>query len=928
MAMSMASCDLYQKFVDFLTPEVPITINKLAAGERARGFAPQQGMGKLWRMVNQEVSLLAEIGTPKFEEPVDVDIVITTTIDWIKPVMCCVGTAVFWIAGYKVMAFNIAVSGATNAIYTYMFPPRHLLSLRLEERTLEQSIRHARFALGEKGTDEATASVCITNRLLANAPSDLVNSTFQSRQYHTSAGTIVAAAYLLGALRMTRSTWDKISDAQNKNDKRDIGADPDDMHTAEPDRQNTAPTGPIRDGVKYMVKKPDETRDEEDKVVYTTIPRTADMSAITPPLQESMNNEISALYRHARPVPPKTDEAKERLAKAGELIEEFLLSNMDALEEDVPHLPRSWSEAEKERAFVGDPEQLAKYGHKQTGMVKRYEVGIKDNKPSRGIGYKDKQSTAFAAAAIHPLEQIVHKRMKKFHFKYLSNEARIEEMGRWLHAGVQAGGGTNCYYSDYSQFDNSITLQDKVWETKLTHTILSRCMHMLGFATEAEAECLKFGGAFEMERGRLKVVWDMKYLIVYIDGEEVWRFSGERGTSIHNLLQNIRDFLAEVIRARGLVYARAVLFDTKYDKVCAMKGDGDDRTARYPPDFYKNAEDMAERYKDLGRLLEPVRTRATETEVVSWWFFLTEKDKEYREGTCIGMPKPDKFFKNSQKQTAAVASVHIDRGDIIWCAELHALAATSLLTIAEDSWMCPLTAHWCAAWARFHVFEAGENTSTMVDKGMQRAFELGLMTPVEKTLAAMMARVMDKISNPPFSAKVLARKTAQALTHEKPVAYFDKLAEQLEVTADLLSGWTPGWGDFASPKQVLESVHFGVAIEPLGIVRIGQASDVGRRTSLDDVASVPPGLTTMSGKQAEFSPGKGKSVAPKGTPVEPTAGGASARTDSAKGVARQSKKTAKGRGRGNGARLGLAAQGDGARGCGGAPNSTPPPESV
>lgn len=244
--------------------------------------------------------------------------------------------------------------------------------------------------------------------------------------------------------------------------------------------------------------------------------------------------------------------------------------------------------------------------------------------------------------------------------------------------------------------------------------------------------------------------------------------------------------------------------------------------------------------------------------------------------------------------------------------------------------MCPFTAHWCAAWARFHVSEAGGDAETVVDKGMKRAFELGLMTPVEKTLESMTTRVMDKISNPPFSSKLLARKTAQALTHEKPVAYFDKLAEQLEVTADLLSGWTPGWGDFTTPKQVLEAVHFGVIIEPLGIVRTGQASDVGRRTSLDEVVGVPPGLTTESGKQAQSSASSSgsKIVCPKGTSVEPTADGASARTNSASNVAQQSRKTAKGRGRGNGARLGLAAQGDGARGCGGAPNSTPPQESV
>jgi hypothetical protein len=293
------------------------------------------------------------------------------------------------------------------------------------------------------------------------------------------------------------------------------------------------------------------------------------------------------------------------------------------------------------------------------------------------------------------------------------------------------------------------------------------------------------------------------------------------------------------------------------------------------------------------------------------------------------MPKPDKFFKNSQKQSASIASAYIDRGDIMWCPELHAMAATSLLTLAEDCWACPLVAHWCAAWARFHISEAGGETSTVVDRGMQRAFDLGLLTPIETTLARMLARVMDKISNPPFSSKVLARKTAHALTHESPVAYFDKLAEQLEVTADLLSGWTPGWGDFSSPKQVLAAVHFGLIEKHVGIVRTGQASDVGRRTNLEEVAGVPPGLTTTSGKQAESSTGsRKKSGGPKGTSVEPAADGASARTDSADVAAQQPSKASKGRGRGNGARLGLAARGDGARGCGGAPNSTPPQESV
>ncbi len=894
----------FARWTEFLWPSETVTINEYAQGLCERGWAPQVGMEKLWRVISPEICWLAQVKQPEFKKGVTVQVIVPKRESYYDVVVLVAASAgAFWM-GWVALGKHLAGSATLSALKKYFVPKTGVLTMTMEEQTLSQALRHARFALSEKPNGDAVASISVTTRLLANAAND-VGEGSNARDWHVAAGTIAAAAYCLGTLRVPRRQAgdfvpiDPPGEAQGGAEPpvehpgascvaatqvQDIGADPDDMCDAEPDRQAEVQPGPIRQGVVYVVKEAREDlcvpgTDTVQTVRCTTIPRTADLSAVTPSLDLSKHNEVTALFRHARPVPQRTDEAKKWLEKAGLLIEQFVLARAKETDFDTPVLPKGWSPAEKEAAYTEDPEKLQRTAHKQDGMVKSYEVGIPEGKPARGIGYKDKKSTAFAAASIAPLEAVVLQHMKKFHFKHTSNKDRVDVMGAWLHQGIRAGAAkTEAYFSDYGQFDNSITLEDKQWETNLSVLLAQQQLGMGGFVTEEEFKSLQFGGPFEREFGAKRIVWDMKWVTVFIDDEVVWRFSGERGTSTHNLLQNIRDFMAEVIRCYGVLYARAVLMTDKYDDVCAMKGDGDDRTARYPKGMYQDAEEMAARYLDLGRILEPVKTGLSSTEVVSWWFMVKDQQqRHYEPGACVGFPKPDKFFKKSQKQSASFVSGFIVDGKINWCDELHSLAATSLLALAEDSRNCPFVALWCLAWARFHAGECMEDACTITDKELDRRVMFGELDAVETSLQAQVERVATELQSVEHDEEELVKKTVKALYYGiklTPEAYNKKLA-MMRILTSTLACFEPTWAHFSTPALVLDDLPLMEFADVLGIVRTGTASDVARPTVLRALPRDLPGLRNVQGEECEVPNRKKGRAGPKGTPPKPNGGAAS-----------------------------------------------------
>jgi len=716
------------------------------------------------------------------------------------------------------------------------------VKLAFDDALLTEVQTQCDYAEQEKTADGAVTSLSVITRMFNPIKMRYPDASPEDVRYLRAAAAMCAYGYLNGTLRHTRG--------KSEGEVLDTPP-PDDVTQAEPSRDtdfNLAKPTELKAGITYKWKRDEVQRFQENDMFGLggdeTAPRTTDLNGVTAPLRQSPANEISALCRHARDIPDtRTDDGKERLRVVGGLIKDHFLAHTDLYHSEYPAYPKSWSDKTKE--YQANQRRDVLQSGRQEGHNKPLEIGIPVDKHARGIAHTGPRIAAAAAEAICPAETIWKKLFVGVHIKGLDDDSRIEDIGEWLKMGAKQR--VSMFSNDYSKFDSTITLEDKLWECDLSTSVMRAVLApMIG---DAEVDALNFGGAFEKQVGQHYIVWDMNFLTVRIPTGEVWRFSGERGTSFHNFLQSLRVFLAEVLRLRGVKGVVDFLNGRNWENI-AFRGEGDDSLWRVPAAWYHTADELTKAVAAYGKIIEPVKSKWCACEFCSWHFFCIGDEQQ-----IVGFPKLKRFFAASQKQCSKGFNFTDDH-HLVMDDCYHKLCASSLLSLADALHQGLGVRQWCLAWARHHIARL-EDQRVTVDEGWQRLIALGLVPEPEVTYDKFYNRVAEKIANFPVTDAVVEA-VARALVWTEPNVdqkTWSALLEQVRMFEDGLCGWEPTEEDLSSPGLVHAKFFDCVPIikTHLGVVRIGQSSDVPRRTDRRGETSVPPGLTHPDGTPAEFS---------------------------------------------------------------------------
>jgi hypothetical protein len=748
------------------------------------------------------------------------------------------------------------------------------------EPLLNKLLMQCYYVLQEKAGD-TPSSLSVMTRMLQHVDPEVYNMSEQ--RYIQNATVIAAVGYFNGTLdivRRSKAVRAKfVEDDGEEEESAELAlgvpsiAPPTDPQEGLPNRECTATMKPVKNSIVIVVKERTDRNhipldDALVPVAYETMRRTAVLSEPTAPYADSRHNEECSVSRHAQEIEKtkgvkKSERGRQLLDLVGQLLVQHFVNNAKELYGgDIAKYPRSWSQGLA--AFMRNTDRKVPIGH-QNGALKLHEINIPDSKLPRGLAHGGQANAAASAEYIDPAECIWKKLFVGRHIKGQNDRTRIGMMCNFLR---ESGVESKIYSNDYGAFDSTIDLEDKLWETQLVHSVVRVLVTPL--IGQKEADALDFGGPLEYRSDVATVHWDMKHITVMIGTEDVWRFSGERGTSFFNWLQNYRVFLSVVLNHSGIETVQRLLHGNSPH--IGFVGEGDDSVWRMPGRWGYKEDTLAKFVGDnFGKVLEPVMSKPNRCEFCSWHFFVENS-------VDIGFPKPRKFFEKSQL-VASKDYVFVDGK----CANPdfhHHLCAGSLLALAEAAHQAPFLRRWLMSWAEYHISECSDD-KLVLDDWLSNLVALELIDEPEDTLSAQKARVQELIEQHPMSRELCSSfATALAWGTYLSQEEWNKTLACIERLDDDFSSFVGSESAIACPRSILEVFDFGPVAKFLGIPQ-GDASDVLPPPGTASEATVAPavvirqdGSSAHCPKKTQAKKGKGTAKAP-GSQVVSESGGAS-----------------------------------------------------
>jgi len=395
---------------------------------------------------------------------------------------------------------------------------------------------------------------------------------------------------------------------------------------------------------------------------------------------------------------------------------------------------------------------------------------------------------------------------------------------------------------DFRAFDSTKTRKDKRWERKLMLKVV--CMFADSWHKLVGPEIL----AQLCEEERL--FWKLRYITILMEYCDYILFSGERNTSVGNVLTVLRHFLAEIVRVYGVEEAKAFLNGTS--KIKSI-GDGDDLLGKILAGMYRAIEnatleematEMVKHYAKYGKSLEVTITKPEHgCEVLS------------RFHVCNGLyelhfPKPRRLFQRLELYLASDLNFVVltdGKRHVVRDRLFHERCATSLLSgLANCVQMKPI-AYYMLAGVKYHLSKLSPNATVNIEQRLRLRAQEGLVDigfRVDATLADILEKLETQVHAFEFTK-----------WHWIALVKMTNFGKQLDAKAfaDQLKAWQ-GFTDriaaieihdedFQHPELVVNRIDFPTVVKRV----LGVAEKLGK-----DHASDVRALSTRDQQIAAF----------------------------------------------------------------------------
>jgi ADP-ribose pyrophosphatase YjhB (NUDIX family) len=602
------------------------------------------------------------------------------------------------------------------------------------------------------------------------------------------------------------------------------------------------------------------------------------------PMAQNRWNELCGVTRHLQAVPEwdSIDPAyMKRLDDAGDLIAEHLLEGLKGRMHEIndrTRTPITWGADFRERMeneATSTPRPfLGGHNKPLEAALVDLEAGDPDKLP-RLIGDAKPPNASKAAEYVQPLEAAVKLVMSEFTFKGHTMEETDAEVTKLLRDCEE---GILLCSIDFGAFDSTKTPNDKRWERSLMIRVV--CMfadswHKLVDSAVLEQMC-------EEER----LFWKLRFITVLMESCDYILFSGQRCTSVGNVLTVLRHFVAEIIRVYGIAEAKAFLKGTSKMK---SKGDGDDLLAKILASMYRTkdnatleemAAEMVKQLAKYGKKLEVTISKPEHGCEVLSRFHVCNKDSE------LHFPKPRRLFQRLEYYLASDLNyVELTDGKrhVVRDRLFHERCATSLLSGLRNCVQLKPVAFYMIAGVKHHLSKLSANAVVNVDNRLRLRAEEGLVDigfRVDATLASILEDLETQVHAFEYTKWhwVALVKMTNFGKQLEPKAFADQLKAWQGFT-DRIAAIEIHDEDFQHPELVVNRIDFPPVVKRvLGVAeKLGtdHASDVRALSTRDQQTAAFRAAATVGTSGGPGSKDKGSA---KGTNSESPKKGAPAKS--------------------------------------------------